>query len=213
MSVQCNRNMQRTVHNVRCAVNTWQKRWMNVVDIGRMAGWEEDDDDDEEGDEDGQTEEGHQARWRFGQTGGRGRGCCRPSPALQCWTASPNHLLAVSEGGGARCWRQPRRVLGQREWEIEGESERGSQRVCSGALSSGTQPTAQPLHSSSLILFLSTLPLVVLLPTPLLLCLPPPPTISAFHFSSCTSTPLFTPHPSPYLLAHYLPPFSSWPMR
>lgn len=48
-----------------------------------------------------------------------------PLPAMQCWAASTNHLPAVSEGGWARIWGQPRRVLGQTEWERI--SERGKQ--------------------------------------------------------------------------------------
>lgn len=48
-----------------------------------------------------------------------------PLPAMQCWAASTNHLPAVSEGGWARIWGQPRRVLGQTQWERI--SERGKQ--------------------------------------------------------------------------------------
>lgn len=90
---------------------------------------------------------------RGGLSGGAGEwSCCRTSPAMQCWALSPNHFAAVSEGGWARGWRQPRRVLGQTERQRVCAREVNvskNQRVCSGSLQSRTQPAAHSQHISS----------------------------------------------------------------
>lgn len=155
--------------------------------------------------------------------GGEVAGWCRPSPAMQCWPASPNHLQAVSEGGGPEAddsqgeFSVRRR---ERERESRRKSERGSQRV---QWCSRTQPTAELLHFSSS--FSSSFPALcsllssflcsssLLFATPFL-CNLGFSVISIDCSLCCLSTLLFTIHSSPFsplVLNRFF--FSSWRME
>lgn len=133
----------------------------------------------------------------FGQMRRRKGGYwCRPSPAMQCWAASPNHLPAVSEGGWARGWRQPRRVLGQTEWESVCVIEKVGERE-----SASVQRVLQDSASSRASTVLSFPPCTLLLVIIFSLLLFATRTLYNLCFSvistlSYSSTLLFTLHPS-----------------
>lgn len=116
-------------------------------------------------------------------------GWCRPSPAMQCWAVSSNHVPAVGERGlGQRLTtaKESSRSDGEKERRecVRGKSERESRGVCSGTLRSRTQPQCSACSWASTFLLSSLVFPITALIHPLSSSLLSSVIITAFQLSA-----------------------------